>query len=100
VSATLTAAELAQVSGGFHLPEAITRLANEGYAVAVKGVRDGYRGAVNWGVGAYAGTQAAMQLYENRPSAGAWFAQVKGIHDALDGTGRLPDAVPFSSSYK
>ena len=97
--AELTAGELASVAGGLHLPEAITRVVHDGYQLAVKGVRDGYRGAVNWGVGAYAGTQSAMALYERRPSAGAWFAQVKAVHDALDSTGKLPEAVPFSSRY-
>ena len=97
--AELTAGQLARVAGGLQLPGSITRVVHDGYQVAVKGVRDGYRGAVNWGVGAYVGTQSAMALYENRPSVGAWFAQVKGVHDALDSTGKLPEAVPFSSLF-
>ena len=96
---TISAAELATVAGGSKLVDSIVQHAHDGYRTAVTGVRDGYRGAVNWGLGAYVGSQAAQQLYDGKASWGAWFAQVKGVHDALDGTGKLPDAVPFSSRY-
>jgi hypothetical protein len=95
----ISPAELAMVAGGFHVVDSITNGARQGYQSAVGVVRDGYRGAVNWGVGAYAGTQAARALYDGKASWGAWFAQVKSVHDALDSTGKIPDAAPFSSRY-